>query len=71
VWAAFARAVLDEAGRSDVPVARITAVAAGRAAKRPPYSYLDGSRFAATVGQPLSPWRDALRRFLRECPKGA
>jgi dTDP-4-dehydrorhamnose reductase len=66
VWADFARAVLDEAGRGDVPVARITAAATGRAAKRPAWSYLDSSRYAAAVGGPLPPWRDALRRFLAD-----
>ncbi len=66
VWADFARAVLDDAGRPDVPVARITAAATGRAARRPAYSVLDLSRYAATVGQPPPPWRDGLRRCLRE-----
>ncbi len=66
VWADFARAVLDEAGRPEVPVARITASATGRPATRPAYSVLDCSRYAATVGEPLPPWRDALRRFVRD-----
>lgn len=66
VWADFARAVLDESGRSEVPVTRIPAAATGRAAKRPPYSVLDTSRFAATVGKPLPAWRDALRRRARD-----
>jgi len=66
VWADFARAVLDDAGRPDVAVARITAAATGRAARRPPFSVLDLSRYAATVGQPPPPWRDGLRRCLRE-----
>lgn len=66
VWADFARAVLDEAGRPDVPVARTSASATGRAAKRPAYSVLDGSRYAATVGQPMPAWRDALRRCLKD-----
>jgi len=66
VWADFARAVLDGAGRADVPVARIPAAATGRAAKRPPYSVLDGAKYAATVGAPMPPWRDALRRCLKD-----
>jgi dTDP-4-dehydrorhamnose reductase len=70
-WAAFARAVLDTAGKREVPVAPSTSAAQGRAARRPAYSYLDGSRYAATVGEPMPPWRDALERFLRECPLGA
>jgi dTDP-4-dehydrorhamnose reductase len=65
VWADFARAVLDEAGRPEVPVARIASTATGRPAKRPPYSVLDTSRYAATVGRPLPAWRDALRRYAR------
>ena len=71
VWATFARAVLDLAGRRDVPVARIRAAATGRPAARPAYSFLDGSRYAATVGSSLPPWRDALERHLRDCPAGA
>lgn len=70
-WAAFARAVLDVAGRRDVPVAPSTSAAQGRAARRPAYSYLDGSRYAAAVNEPMPPFRDALERFLRECPLGA
>jgi dTDP-4-dehydrorhamnose reductase len=66
VWADFARAVLDEAGRGDVLVARIPAAATGRAAVRPAYSCLDTSRYVATVGRPLPEWRDALRRYLRD-----
>lgn len=66
VWADFARAVLDEAGRADVPVARTSAAATGRAAKRPPYSALDGAKYAATVGAPMPAWRDALRRCLKD-----
>jgi dTDP-4-dehydrorhamnose reductase len=72
VWADFARAILDEAGRPDVPVARIPAAGTGRAAARPPYSCLDTSRFAATVGRALTPWRDALRRCLKDAaPRSA
>ena len=66
VWADFARAILDEAGRPDLPVARIGAASTGRAARRPPYSYLDTSRYAATVGRALDPWRIALRRFMKD-----
>ena len=66
VWADFARAVLDESGRADVPVARLPAAQTGRAARRPPFSVLDTRRYAATVGAPLPPWRDALRRHLKD-----
>jgi dTDP-4-dehydrorhamnose reductase len=65
-WSEFARAVLDEAGLSTVPVAKIAASETGRPARRPAYSCLDGSRYAATVGSPLPPWRDALKRFFRD-----
>ncbi len=68
VWYDFARAVLDEAGRADVPVARTSAATSGRAARRPAWSYLDTSRYAATVGEAMPPWRDALRRHLRDLP---
>ena len=71
VWAAFARAVLDTAGRPDVPVTPSSSAAQGRAAARPAYSVLDGSHYAATAGEPMPPWRDALERFLRECPSGS
>jgi dTDP-4-dehydrorhamnose reductase len=66
LWSDFARAVLDEFGRPDVPVTPISATATGRPATRPPSSYLDSSRYAATVGRPLPAWRDALRRFARD-----
>ncbi|MCC7137717.1 MAG: dTDP-4-dehydrorhamnose reductase [Planctomycetes bacterium] len=66
VWADFARAILDEAGRGDVPVARLPAAQTGRAARRPPFSVLDTRRYAATVGSPLPSWRDALRRHLKD-----
>jgi dTDP-4-dehydrorhamnose reductase len=66
VWCDFARAVLDEFGRADVPVARIPVAATGRPAPRPAYSYLDSSRYAATVGKPLPAWRDALHRFAKD-----
>lgn len=68
VWHDFARAILDEAGRADVPVARTSAASSGRAARRPPWSYLDTSRYAAATGQAMPPWRDALRRHLRDVP---
>jgi dTDP-4-dehydrorhamnose reductase len=66
LWCDFARAVLDEFGRGDVPVARVPAASSGRPATRPAFSYLDSSRYAATVGKPLPPWRDALRRFAKD-----
>jgi len=74
VWNEFARAILSEAGRDDVPVARTSSAASGRAARRPAWSYLDTSRYSAAVGEPLPPWRDALRRHLRDVlprPAGA
>ena len=66
VWADLARAVLDESGHPDAPVARTTAAALARPARRPAYSVLDGARYAATAGAPLPPWRDALRRWVRD-----
>lgn len=65
-WSEFARGVLDAAGLASVPVAKISAAETGRPATRPKYSYLDTSRYAATVGAPLPSWRDALQRFLRD-----
>ena len=65
-WSEFARAVLDGAGLPSVPVAKITASETGRPAARPKYSYLDTSRYAATVGAAPPAWRDALRRFFRD-----
>lgn len=66
VWADFARAILEESGRGEVPVARIPAAGTGRAAVRPAYSVLDTARYAATVGRALPSWRDALRRYLKD-----
>jgi dTDP-4-dehydrorhamnose reductase len=68
VWADFARAILDESGYDGVTVTRTTAAATGRAARRPPYSLLDTSRYAAAVGRRMPPWRDALVRCLRSAP---
>lgn len=68
VWYDFARAILCEAGRAEVPVARTSSAVSGRAARRPPWSYLDSSRCAATIGWALPPWHDALRRDLRDGP---
>ncbi|WP_447973261.1 dTDP-4-dehydrorhamnose reductase [Nitrospira sp. Kam-Ns4a] len=63
-WFEFACAIVDLAGLS-VPVRAITTAEARRAAARPPYTVLGGSRLAEAVG-PLPPWRDALARFMKE-----
>ena len=70
VWAEFARAVLDDGGFPSVAVTPTTAAQFARPARRPPYSYLDTSRYAAATANPLPGWRDALRRSLRDGPKG-
>lgn len=69
VWADFARAVLDEGGFPEVAVTPTTAAAFARPARRPAYSVLDTARYAAATGAPPPPWRDALRRCLREPPR--
>lgn len=43
-------------GTNDVP----------RPAPRPPYSVLDTTRLEASLGRPMPPWQDGLRRYLEQ-----
>ncbi len=65
-WYEFAKAVLKEFG----VMANLTAItteefrkARPKQARRPGYSVLDGSSFAAATGRPMRPWPEALAAF--------
>ena len=64
----FAQAILELSGLGDVPVTPVDAPPAAWIARRPSYSALDASQFAAKTGIPLAPWRDALARYLKTLP---
>ena len=62
-WFDFTRAIIEEAGLTDrVAVQPISTSEYPTAAKRPPFSVLDTSRFAATFGWTAPHWRDGLQR---------
>jgi dTDP-4-dehydrorhamnose reductase len=63
-WYDFAVDILDLAGMSDRPVARMSSADLDRPARRPSYSVLDCSRLTALRGQPMPHYRDALKRYL-------
>lgn len=64
-WCEFARAIVDGVGRGrDVTVQAISTSDYPTAAKRPAYSVLDASRFAATFGAVMPAWQDALQRCI-------
>lgn len=64
-WCEFARAIVRGAGMEErVAVEAISTSEYPTAAKRPAYSALDGSRFAAAFGCEPRQWRDGLRRCL-------
>jgi dTDP-4-dehydrorhamnose reductase len=63
-WYEFARAVLDESGFEETPIAEITAAELGRDAPRPSNSRFDCARLTAATGHVMRPWRDALRDYL-------
>jgi dTDP-4-dehydrorhamnose reductase len=69
-WHELAVAALAAAGL-DAPVARITTAELRLPARRPPYSVLDGSRYARLGLPPLRHWREALPDCLgqRDQPK--
>jgi dTDP-4-dehydrorhamnose reductase len=66
-WADFAAAIMEGAGL-DCEVCRCTsdeyAAAHPDAAHRPAFSSLDNAHLAATVGDEMRPWHDALDSFL-------
>lgn len=62
-WYEFARAILDQAGYSDLGIDPIPTSAFKTAAPRPAYSVLSCDR-AAKLGIVLRPWREALAGYL-------
>jgi dTDP-4-dehydrorhamnose reductase len=66
-WFDFTRAIIEAAGFNDrVAVQPISTSEYPTAAKRPPFSVLDTSRFAATFGWIAPHWREGLQRCLAE-----
>jgi len=63
-WCTLARAALNFTGQDPERVCPVTAAAYPRPARRPAYSVLDTSRFAAITGENLRPWEEALREYL-------
>jgi len=63
-WCEFARAIVHGAGHDAVAVHAITTSDYPTAAKRPAFSALDGSRFAATFNWASPSWQDGLQRCL-------
>ena len=68
-WFDFARAILDEAGYSDLGVVPLATEDLDLPAQRPRWSVL-GCERAASLGVGLRPWRDALGAYLAS-PWGA
>jgi dTDP-4-dehydrorhamnose reductase len=62
-WFGFARAILDQAGYSDIEIDPVQTSAFKTAAPRPAYSVLSCER-AAEMGIFLRPWREALAGYL-------
>lgn len=62
-WYGFARAILDEAGYSDLQIDPVPTSAFQTAAPRPAYSVLDCDR-AKGMGIVMRPWREALVGYL-------
>jgi len=63
-WFEFAQAIVADAGLSGVSVSPISSKDFGRHAPRPQYSVLENEAWLSTCGEPLRPWRQALRTFL-------
>jgi dTDP-4-dehydrorhamnose reductase len=63
-WFDFAREILDLSRHEDVAIAPIDSASLGRAARRPPYSVLDTSRYEKVTGRPVRHYRDALVEYL-------
>jgi len=62
-WYEVAKAALELSGLT-VPVTPVAAAMFGAVARRPANSVLDSSRFAATFGCRIAPWREDLARCL-------
>jgi dTDP-4-dehydrorhamnose reductase len=71
-WFDFARAIMAGANlQGPVAVEPISTSEYPTAAQRPPYSVLDGSRFAATFGWIAPHWSEGLQRCLHERVRSA
>jgi dTDP-4-dehydrorhamnose reductase len=73
-WHGFAKAIFDDAVDAGVlprapRVEPISSAEFPTPAKRPAYSVLDNTSFAATFGHELPAWRDALRDTIHSLPK--
>lgn len=70
-WFEFAREIFQAAGKDNIELRPILSEQFRSAAKRPAYSVLDNSRFAA-LGIPLLPdWRDSLTEYFRRRAQSA
>jgi dTDP-4-dehydrorhamnose reductase len=64
-WCEYARAILELGGISGVRVNEITSERLSRPAPRPPFSALDGSRYAGLTGAPMRQWREAVGEYIK------
>lgn len=67
-WYGFAKAIFELSG-IDIRVTPIASAEFAAAARRPPYSVLDCTRFTERTGATLRPWRDALAEYLSQHDK--
>ncbi|MCX6340005.1 MAG: dTDP-4-dehydrorhamnose reductase [Candidatus Aureabacteria bacterium] len=65
-WCEYARAILELGGISGVRVNEITSERLSRPAPRPPFSALDGSRYAGLTGAPMRQWREAVGEYMKK-----
>ena len=63
-WYDFARAIVQQAGLTGVPVSPMTTAELGRPAPRPAFSVLANHAWAAAGLRPLRPWPQALAAML-------
>ncbi|AWX58567.1 dTDP-4-dehydrorhamnose reductase [Brevibacillus brevis] len=68
-WYEFATAIFEETGREDVRITPVTTEQFKRPAPRPAYSVFDHMAIRLNGFEPLRPWREALREFLKEWNK--
>lgn len=69
-WHDFARGFLEMAGL-EARVEPVSTEAYGAPAPRPRYSVLDTSATEELLGRPMTPWREAVARYLAERGRGA
>jgi dTDP-4-dehydrorhamnose reductase len=65
-WYGFAKAILQQAGVSNVRLVPIPTVEFPTLAKRPAYSVLDNTKLAQHFGIQLPEWREGLHACLQE-----